>query len=102
MEIVTLAVSNYRSHSAWNLIVVAENVLQLLFAWAFLQGKGWVRWALLVPIAVGWLTSSSYFQHASMFGIFNFCLHGLLHVGALILLFLRPSNDWFRNKRNAR
>ena len=73
----------------------------VLFAWAFLVGKGWVRWVFLAPVAVGILTSPSYFQHPSAFGAVYFCSQGLLQVGALALLFLRRSNEWFRSQRRA-
>jgi hypothetical protein len=91
-----------RSHSQQHVVTYAGTVvLELLFAWAFLQGKGWVRWAFLAPVSVGFLASPRYFSHASTFSAFYFCLVGLLQVGVLVLVFLKPSNDWFRERRKA-
>jgi hypothetical protein len=80
---------------------IGSALIGLLFAWAFLVGKGWVRWVFLAPVAVGLLTSPGYFHHASAFGAVYFCLQGLRQVVALALLFLRPSNEWFRSQRHA-
>jgi hypothetical protein len=92
-----------RHHSPVGRIAMAfEAALMLLFAWAFLEGKGWVRWVLLVPVSFGFLISPGYFRRASTFGAFYFCLVGLLEVAVLVLVFLGPSNEWFRGQKEHR
>jgi hypothetical protein len=90
-----------RPHSQTHIVTYAGTaVVELLFAWGFLQGRGWVRWALLAPVTMGLLASPGYFQHAATFGAFYFVGQGLLQVVALVLVFLKASNDWFRKQRN--
>jgi len=67
-----------------------------LFAIAFLNRKGWVRWVLLIPTAGGLLLLPTYYQQLSRFGAIYFCVQSLLQIGAIVLVFSKPSNEWFQ------
>ncbi len=76
--------------------------LLVLFALAFLHGKGWARWVFLIAVAVGLATSADYFRRASTFSAVYFFVQALIQVSAIVLVFLRPSHEWFRQQKAAR
>jgi hypothetical protein len=73
-------------------------------ALVFLRGKNWARWFYLAVIVIGLLGLPGLFERAlalSTFSTIYLCLQTLLQVSPAVLLFLRPSNEWFRGHKNA-
>ncbi len=79
---------------------VGVTALLFVFAWAFMHGKGWVRWVLLVPVLMA-VFSPAYWHEASRFGGLHLSLQTLLQTGACVLVFLKPSRDWFYAQKHA-
>jgi cell division protein FtsW (lipid II flippase) len=86
-------------HGVW----AGQTVMLLLFALVFLRGKNWARWLYLLIIVTSLFLMPSAFQRAlsarSTFSTVYLCLQVLLQATPAILLFLKPSNAWFRKSR---
>lgn len=79
----------------------------LLLAWVIFHGKNWARWLCLVLIAIAVLslvfspTEIRRLLARPAIEIVWFSFQSLLSPAAVALLFLPPSNEWFRQQRNA-
>ena len=94
----------FRAHARLTTAQIAANTggtaLLLVFAWAFMRGKGWTRWVLLVPVLTA-VISPGYWHGASKFGGLHLALQTLLQAGACVLVFLKPSRDWFYAQKHS-
>jgi lysylphosphatidylglycerol synthetase-like protein (DUF2156 family) len=90
-------ISRIGHHTARSYVVWAgSTVLLLLFAFAFLRGKNWARWVYLFILVSA---AFAFFQRGlprSTFSTVYLCVQTLLQIISAILVFLRPSNDWFK------
>lgn len=89
--------------SAYIRIGVRLILFLVLLGFIFL-GMNWARWLLVILSLAGiYLEISWIIQHSqtlSTLWTVEFCLHGLLNVVAIIMLFLPSSNNWFRGYSN--
>jgi hypothetical protein len=77
--------------------------LLLRVALAFLRRKNWARWVFLLFIIFGLPSLHDSFQQAlarSTFTTVYFIMQTLLQCGVAVLLFLKPSNEWFRRLKS--
>ena len=87
-----------------NFVYAGITAFTILLALVLLRRKTWARWLLLVITIAGLIGLPELFQRAlarSAFSVVYFGLQSLLQISATILLFLRPSNDWFKGPKVA-
>jgi hypothetical protein len=105
MGLVRLAMHGSVDHR--QVISLAPYAWGLLLAWVIFHGRNWSRWVCLVLIALAVLDLVSSpgeirrLLARPMLDVAWFCFQSLLSPAAVALLFLPPSNEWFRQQRNA-
>jgi len=107
--LLTIGTSLVRSaaRADWNSWLVyvkygGEFVILAVPLWFIFRGRNWARW-LLVSYAVGGFCVSvpqliQHFDGHSNRWLVSYGLRNLIGVVALIILFLRSSNQWFRGR----
>ena len=78
--------------------------IPLLITWQIFVGKNWARWLFLVlviltlfriPAIIEQLQAHSSFQN------WFYCFQTLMQVVCMVLLYLPPSNEWFKKRASA-
>jgi hypothetical protein len=75
--------------------VVVVVILSVLLCFLF-RGHNWARWLVVLDIVVG-TTQSLAFPHRYQLGWY-FASTTLINTAAVVALFSRPSNQWFKGK----
>jgi fatty-acid desaturase len=107
LQIIHLALPVLHSNSYDALDIVSRASVTaglLLFAWLISKGKNWARWIFLVVLVLGLISLPIGFHRILSLPIFRaayFWLQTVLQVTTAVLLVVKPSNEWFRGRKDA-